>query len=116
MANRLVYTAKNWGRTAIVDDHNGVLIYQAFVVEGESSIHIHEHDVNVITSVDATIRILFYDDGPDKTPTSSVVLESGDKVIIQSKRIHQFSVIEPGAIIEVYYADKRDFDIVRFNV
>ena len=115
MSDKLIYTAKNWGRTAVVDEHNGVLIYQAFVVNGQSSIHKHEHDINIIVSVDATIRILFFDDGPTEV-SSSCLLVPGFKITIKPGVIHQFVVVEPGAIIEIYYPGKHDFDIVRFNV
>ena len=121
MSDKLLYSSKNWGRSALIGCFNDVLVYQAIVEKGESSIHLHSDDVNIITSVSAVIRILFFDDGHDNSSTSSIVLEPGGRIVIKPNRVHQFSVISPGAIVEIYYSGSneqknREFDITRFNV
>lgn len=120
MSDKLLYSGKNWGRSALIGCFNDVLVYQAIVEKGKSSIHLHNYDVNIITSIDAVIRILFFDDGHDNPFTSSVVLEPGGRVVIKPNRVHQFLVISPGAIVEIYYSGfnaqkNREFDITRFN-
>jgi len=115
MTDKLIYDNKCWGRTAVVGCFNNVLVHQAFVEKNESSVHLHNNDFNVIISVTAIIRILFYDDGPKAEPTSSFVLEPGCKIVIQPNRIHKFVVIDPGVILEIYYSLNHEFDIKRFD-
>ena len=82
MLDKLVYANKDWGRTAVINEYSGVSIYQAFVVNGQSSIHKHERDVNIIVSIDATIMILFFDNGPNKLSSSFILLSCLRSVIL----------------------------------
>lgn len=120
MSDKLLYFGKKWGKSALIGCFNNILIYQAVVKNGESSVHLHNNDYNVITTIDATIRIVFFDDGCENPPTSSFVLEPGGRIVIKPNRIHKFVVISSGSIVEIYYSKDddltpREFDIIRFN-
>lgn len=114
MIESIKFANKNWGRTALVGTFNNVLVYHAILINGESSIHMHEHDYNDIYSVDAKLKILLYDD-PNDNPVDIIILNKSEMISISPKQIHKFVVIEPGSIFEFYYSNKHDFDIVRFN-
>ncbi len=114
MIETIKFADKNWGRTAVLGIYNNVLIYHAVVVDGKSSVHMHENDYNDIYSVDAKLKILFFDD-PNSIHTDIIILNKNEKISISPRQIHQFVVVEPGSILEFYYSNKHDFDIVRFN-
>lgn len=117
----LHYQSKDWGSNVKLGVYNGVSVWHGFVEQcGKCSIHHHVYHANEIAAINSVLCIEYFND--DLHIINSVIIGHKQSVVIPSRSIHRFRVLESGAIMEVYWVDRHDaennsdFDIIRHSL
>lgn len=103
---------KIWGKTAKIYDSSNTEMYIAWINNnGQSSKHYHEHKYNYFYVVSGKLIINVWDKNTDQV--SAITLGPEDTLTIENKIWHQFIALESTILIEIYWVEINDQDIIR---
>lgn len=114
---------KIWGKVAHVFDGTVAVSLLQTIARRACSVHFHRSRLNEFRVVYGSIDVVRYGHvgkaQTRATEVSRIRLEPGMSHVVPSGVIHSFEVIEPGRVVEVYWADGggpvRLDDIVRIE-
>lgn len=113
----VVFSKKCWGLTCCEEsDSEFYTRHRLWVEKGGCSIHYHQHRANRFKVISGSIlvRLFWHDQQEDH------ILTEGNILDVPSLVVHQFIVLEPGIVIEEYWADRggvvSNSDIIRLQV
>lgn len=100
-------TPKAWGETTEVWRDSYVEVHRARIEKGgESSVHYHDHRVNLFFVESGEIEVRTFE------PSRTFLLGPGSRFLVSARMKHQFHAIKDSIVYEVYWPVMHD-DIVR---
>lgn len=104
-------SGKVWGATRHILTRNGVSVHHIEIdAGGYCSKHAHVHKVNGFYCIGGEVEIICWQ---PSGMVDTTVLQSGDWHEVQPGIVHQFKTARGAAVLEIYWTELEDGDIIR---
>jgi mannose-6-phosphate isomerase-like protein (cupin superfamily) len=112
----MIKQGKVWGETSPLFSHNNVELHYAKINKGGyCSKHCHKHKSNRFIVLSGALKVTIWNEYCDETLEDVSILGAGEECTVPPGKYHQFEALENCVILEVYWVDLDQNDIVRKN-